>query len=701
VSVDASVLTLPGVGGKTADKLGALGIETVGDLLTRLPRGYEDRSRITPVAELAPGDVAVVRGEVVAVRQGRRRGRRPGSVEARVDDGSGALTVSFFAPPNYLSKQWARGRRVLVMGRTDPKPGTLRLAHPEFRFVDEGEDAAPTDAIAPFYGTPEGMGQRAYRKLVRAACAADEDAGLLPPDLRRALALPSRADALASIHFPAAGADVDALRAGTSRAHEALLLEDLFVLQVALLWRRARLGRDGAATDVLPRGRMGGPRSRATVRARAIDRLPFTLTDGQERVLAEIDVDLSRRGVPMQRLVQGDVGAGKTVLGLLAAAPILERGGQVAILAPTEILARQWLVRARAVLEPLGFTVQWLSGAQAPSDRRAAEARVADGTAAVVVGTHAVFSARVDFARLALAVVDEQQRFGVFQRARLLAKGPQPHLLALSATPIPRSLARTLFGDLDLSVLEGRPHRGERVTTVLPSARRRQAWEAVRDAVARGERAYVVCPRIQGPSGDVLRSAVATAEELANGPLRGVPLGLVHGSMDAEGKEAALAAFRSGRLSVLVGTSVLEVGLDVPEATVMVVENAERFGLAQLHQLRGRVGRSEASAACFLLTPSPEDAPRLDVLARTDDGFAVAEEDLRQRGPGDVVGVRQAGRPAFRLALTPRFHELLDVAREAARRVVEDPAFEGDEAWSPLRTAAEARLEASRAVEAG
>lgn len=700
MSLDAPVLTLPGVGPKTAETLGALGIETVADLLHRLPRGYEDRSRITPVVGLTPGEVAVVRGSVVAVRQGRRRGRRPGAIEARVDDGTGALTVTFFKPPSYLAKQWTRGRRVLVMGRTERGPG-LRLSHPEFRFLDEGEDAAPTDAIAPFYATPEGMGQRAYRKLVRAACGLADDAGVLPVELRGRLALPGRADALAAIHFPAAGSDVDALRAGTSRAHEALLLEDLFVLQVALLWRRARHAADGAASDALPRGRMGGARARATVRARAVAALPFTLTDAQERVLAEIDVDLARSGMPMQRLVQGDVGAGKTAVGLLAAAPILERGGQVAVLAPTEILARQWLVRARSLYRPLGFAVEWLAGGQGAPERRDAEDRIASGKAALVVGTHAVFSDQVEFARLALAVVDEQQRFGVFQRVRLLAKGPQPHLLALSATPIPRSLARTLFGDLDLSVLDERPHRGERVTTLLPSARRRVAFDAVGEAVERGERAYVVCPRIQGPSGDVLRSAVATAEELANGPLRGVPLGLVHGAMDAAGKEAALAAFRAGRIQVLVGTSVLEVGLDVPEATVMVVENAERFGLSQLHQLRGRVGRSDRGGTCFLLTPSPEDASRLAVLARTDDGFEVAEEDLRQRGPGDVVGARQAGRPAFRLALTPRFFELLEVARDEAARRVADPAFEDDDGFAELRAAAEARLEASRAVEAG
>ena len=695
------MVSLPGVGPKMAEKLATLGVQTVADLLLRGPRAYQDRSAQTPIATLRPGDVAVVQGTVVAVRHGKRRGRRPGSLQARVDDGTAAMSVQFFGAPSYVSKEWTVGRTVQVAGRTEGKP-PLSLSHPETEFVN-AETPAPRGGVVSLYGTPEGVGQKAYRGWVRAALTTEEAtrAGLLPPELLAELSLPGRAEALRVLHRPPPGTDLQALGGGRHVVHEALLLDDLFVLMVALLWRREQQAVEGASTDALPRPRMGGARARATVRARAIAALPFTLTGAQERVLTEIDADLSVRGRPMQRMVQGDVGAGKTVLGLLAAAPVLERGGQVAILAPTELLARQWLHEARRLYVPLGFSVGWLAGDQSASERSAALADVASGRDSLIVGTHALVQDAVSFARLGLAVVDEQQRFGVFQRARLLSKGPQPHLLALSATPIPRSLARTLFGDLDISLLDETPPRGPRTTLILPSARRRLAWDLVAAAVDRGERAFVVCPRIDGPAGDVLRSAVATAEELANGPLAGVRLGLIHGAMPSSAKEAALRAFRDGELSVLVGTTVLEVGLDVPEATVMVVENAERFGLSQLHQLRGRVGRGLAPGHCVLLTPAPDDAQRLAILASSEDGFAVAEADLAQRGPGDLVGAKQAGRPAFALAATPRMHDLLDAARRAARRTLNNPRFTTGTEFAELREAAAAQLEASRAIEAG
>jgi ATP-dependent DNA helicase RecG len=702
VHVDEPVTTLPGVGGRTAEKLAGIGVITVRDLLHRLPRGYQDRTAHTPIASLSPGEVAVVRGTVVALRLGRRRGRRPGTLEARVDDGTGALSVLFFGAPAHLTQRWAVGGEVLIMGRTESGP-PLRLSHPEVEHEPSEQDSAHRGGIVPFYGTPAGVGQRAYRGWVHAALAGVGETlpGSLPPEVLDELALPSRGAALAAIHFPASDIDLTTLRAGTHPAHEALLLDDLFVLQVALLWRREQQAAAGSAADALPRARMGGPRVRATMRARARAQLPFALTSAQDRVLAEIDADLAVAGRPMQRLVHGDVGAGKTVVGLLAAAPVLERGGQVAILAPTEVLARQWWSQARALYAPLGVRVAWLAGELGAEERRAQLDGVASGRSSVVVGTHALLQERVVFARLALAVVDEQQRFGVFERASLLEKGPQPHMLALSATPIPRSLARTLFGDLDLSLLDELPPRGPRTTEVLPSARRRLAWDRVAAAVRAGERAFVVCPRIDGPDGDTLRSVLSTAEELANGPLRGVPLGVLHGGMDSASKQAAIDAFRDGRLAVLVGTTVLEVGLDVSDATVMVVENAERFGLSQLHQLRGRVGRGSRGGHCILLTPMPEAADRLAVLARSDDGFVVAEEDLARRGPGDLVGVRQAGRPAFALALTPRFHELLEVARRSARAVVSDPGFGAAPRWETLRSEARSQLEASRAAETG
>ena len=699
VAATDPLTVLPRVGPKTADTLARAGLVTVGDLLHHLPRAYQDRSVATPVASLVPGATAVVQGEVVAVRQGRRRGRTPGTLEARVDDGTGALSVVFFAPAPYIRKQWVKGARVLVMGRLEASL-PLRLAHPEVELGPGGGASPHRDAIVPLYRTPDGMGQRRIRALVHAAFAtAAELEGLIPPALRAELGLPTRVQALRTIHFPAPGDDVAALQSGTHAAHEALLLEDLFVLMVALLRRRARRAAAGSAADALPVARMGGARAMATLRHRAVTSLPFTLTGAQSRVLGEIDEDLARAGQPMQRLVQGDVGAGKTVLGLLAAAPILERGGQVAILAPTEVLAQQWRRRADALFGPLGIRTAWLAGGQTTAERETALTQLRTGRAQVAIGTHALVQDPVRFHRLALAIVDEQQRFGVFQRARLLDKGAQPHLLALTATPIPRSLARTLYGDLDLSTLDERPPRGPLTTELLPSARRRQAWTRARAVADAGERVFVVCPRIEG-SGDGLRSVLQTAEELANGPLAGVPLGVLHGGMSSADKERALAAFRAGRIRVLVTTTVIEVGVHVAQATLMVVENAERFGLAQLHQLRGRVGRGARGGHCVLLTPAPDAAARLQVLATTDDGFAIAEADLRQRGPGDLVGARQAGTPAFRLTTSPRFLDLLRVAREAARDLVARPDFARDPSRAPLRAAARARVDASLAVDA-
>jgi len=693
--------SLPRVGPATATRLASLGLLTVADLLHHLPRGYQDRSRATPVRTLQPGATAVVQGEVVAVRVGRRHGRRPGTLEARVDDGTGALSVLFFGAPKYLRDKWVKGARVLVMGRLESGL-PLRVSHPEFEMDPSAGSSPHRDSVVPLYRTPDGMGQRALRALVHAAFegAGRGLEGLIPRALRAQLQLPSRGAALRAIHFPAAADDLEALRAGAHAAHEALLLEDLFVLQVALLRRRALREAEGSAADELPPGRRGGPRVMATVRHRARCALPFSLTAAQDRVLSEIDADLGSSGRPMQRLVQGDVGAGKTIVGLLAAAPILERGGQVAVLAPTEVLARQWLARARGLYQPLGFPTAWLVGSLTARERQSELAAVSAGRAGLVIGTHALFQESVSFGRLALCIVDEQQRFGVFQRARLLDKGPQPHLLALSATPIPRSLARTLYGDLDLSVLDERPARGPLTTEILPSARRRAAWARARAAAERGERVYIVCPRIE-EAVDGLRSVLQTAEELANGPLEGLPLGILHGGMDSASKEAVLARFAAGQITVLVSTTVVEVGVDVPQATLMIIENAERFGLSQLHQLRGRVGRNEAGGHCILLTPAPEDAPRLRVLAETEDGFAIAEADLRQRGPGDLVGARQAGTPAFRLTASPRFLDLLRTARSAATALVRQPDFDTSPALAALRAAARARVEESRAVEAG
>ena len=683
---------LPRVGPATAAALARLGLHSVADLLHHLPRGYQDRSAITPIASLAPGATAMVAGTVVAVRQGRRRGRTPGALEARVDDGTAALSVVFFGPRPHMRAQWGCGTQVMVMGRLEPT-APLRLAHPEY-VIGAAEGRSPhRGGIVPLYRTTEGIGQRRLRGLVDVAFRSEAGlVGLIPAALRDRLRLPPRGEALRAIHFPAPGADLTALSSGTHAAHEALLLEDLFVLMVALRRRRALRARAGSAADALPATPM-----MAALRTRAEAALPFVLTGAQRRILSAIDGDLTTPGRPMQRLVQGDVGAGKTVVGLLAATPILARGGQVAILAPTEVLAQQWLRRAETLFHPLGVPCGWLVGAQDARTRAEISTQVAAGDVRIVVGTHALLQEGVSFARLALVIVDEQQRFGVFQRAALLDKGPQPHLLALTATPIPRSLARTLYGDLDLSMLDERPPRGPMTTELLPSARRRQAWARARRAAEAGERVFVVCPRVEEAT-DGLRSVLQTAEELANGDLAGVPLGVLHGRMRGTDTQRVLDLFAAGTIRVLVTSTVIEVGIDVPEATLMIVENAERFGLAQLHQLRGRVGRGPRGGHCVLLTAAPDATPRLAVLVATTDGFAIAEADLRGRGPGDLVGARQAGRPAFRLTTSPRFLDLLRTAREAADAIVGRPDYGTDPELEELRAAAEVRIDASQAM---
>lgn len=663
---------LRGVGEATAGKLAASGIDSVQSLLQQLPRGYQDRRHTTPIAELTPGADAVVDGVVAQIKVGRR------ALQLAVHDDSGSLVAVWFRPPRWLTGRFVAGQRVRLLGRVD-RARPLRLTHPEVEDPSAPPDGVTSGAVVPVYSAPDGLGQRTMRKLVAQAFAAYPPPDLLPPSWRAELSVPSRADALRRIHFPGPDDDLDALRAGRHPAHEALLGEDLLLLQLALRRRRP-------TASVAPVS--AGP-LRQTLRAA----LPFSLTDGQERVLEVLDADLAS-GQPMQRLLQGDVGAGKTVVGLLAAAGPLAAGGQVAVLAPTDLLARQWQRRAKALLEPAGVAVVRLAGSQGAVERRAAQEAIASGAARFVVGTHALVQDSVRFADLRLVIVDEQQRFGVFQRARLVAKGRRPHLLATTATPIPRTLARCLFGDLDLVALEGAPPRGPRTTTLLARRDAEEAWAAVRAAAQAGERAFVVAPRIEG-------GVLKLAERLAGGALAGVRLGVVHGGMPPAARESALARLRAGELSVLVGTTVLEVGIDVPEATVLVVDEAERFGLSQLHQLRGRVGRSERGGDCYLLTHDPEQAPRLAVLTETEDGFAISAADLKRRGPGDLVGSRQAGTPAFRLYLSPRYGELLEWARGVAAELAARPEYQSDPALAALRAAVEQRLPQSEGQDGG
>ena len=673
------VSALKGVGPRRVAALAAAGLHSVADVLHRLPRAYQDRSARTSIADLRPGQDAVVVGRVLGLREGRGAKRR--FLEVAVEDGTGSLLATWFQPPRWLRASFTVGADVVLMGRVDARFPPLRLAQPEFEAP--GKEGPHRGGVVPLYGVPDGFGQHSWRSLVAQALEAYGGAARdpVPPELRARVGLPVRAQALRILHFPVDADDVPALRRGDHPAQQALLWEDLLVLQTALARRRLAW-----------QARPAEPCAPGPIRRGILQALPFALTAAQRRVLAEIDADLARHR-PMLRLLQGDVGSGKTIVTMLAAAAVIEGGRQVAVLAPTDVLAEQWAARARTRFGPEGVTL--LTGSLGAAERRAADAAAAGGTP-LVVGTHALLSQGTAFCDLGLVIVDEQHRFGVFQRARLRAKGPEPHLLAMTATPIPRSLALTIYGDLDASTLEEGPERGPLVTEFVEGARRPEVWNILRRAAQAGGRAFVVCPRVEGPGAG--RAAVDTAEELADGPLEGIALGVLHGRMPASAKTAVLDRFRAGAIRVLVTTTVIEVGVDVPEATLVVIEDAHRFGLAQLHQLRGRVGRSERGGRCLLVG---DPHPRLDLLVDCADGFALAEADLALRGPGDLVGARQAGAPAFALCTSPRFVDLLRSARREAAVL----AARSDWAEAPeldvLRAAVDARLPRADVLQGG
>jgi ATP-dependent DNA helicase RecG len=657
------VRRLPGVGDRRAEALERLGVRTVGDLLLHLPARYEDRRTLTPVGALRAGAPATVRGRVVEANLTTTPRRRMKILEALVADPDGAeglggvLVARWFNQP-YRAPQLKAGETYLFSGRVthDRRGLGLVMENPEFEPWEAADAALHTGRLVPVYPTTEGLTTRQLRRWVAVALERTEVPDPLPADLRARLGLPERARALAWAHRPERAEES---AAGTRR----LAFEEFFALQLglALKQRREEQRRTRVRLAAEP-----GPLERA-LRAS----LPFALTDAQERVLGEVFADLARP-VPMHRLLQGDVGCGKTAVALLALVRAVDNGYQGAIMAPTEVLADQHDRKIRQLLDDLDIGVDLLVGGR--KGRGAALERIASGETGIVVGTQALIQKRVAFHRLGLAVIDEQHRFGVRQRARLGQKGEAPHVLIMTATPIPRSLAMTAYGDLDLSVIDRLPPGRRPVRTRLFSESRREAaYAGVRREVAAGGRAYVVFPLVEASEKLDLAAATEAREALAAGPLAGIPLGLLHGRMSGPEKAAVMADFAAGRVRVLVATTVVEVGVDVPEATLMVVEHAERFGLSQLHQLRGRVGRGAKPGTCLLIAShavTREGRARLKALVETNDGFRIAERDLEIRGPGELFGERQSGLPALRVADLIRDGRLLGVARQAARELL-------------------------------
>jgi ATP-dependent DNA helicase RecG len=661
------VTALRGVGFSLAQKLGRLGVETVQDLLFLLPLRYEDRTRTVPIGSLEPGARAVVEGEVQLAEVVFRRKR---VLLVRLADGTGFLTLRFFHFSAAQQEQLQRGVRLRCFGEVRRGPMGLEIVHPEYRRADRSDAQAVEDALTPVYPSTEGIQQGRLRVLTALAlreAAAQSVRDWLPPELLADLGLPPLAAALEYVHRPPPDAPQDLLAAGRHPAQRRLAFEELLAHQLSLRQLRRELRRD-PAWPLAVAGRL---------EEALLASLPFSLTAAQQRVVEEVRADM-RQPHPMLRLVQGDVGSGKTVVAALAALRAVEGGCQAALMAPTELLAEQHWQNVGSWLQPLGIEVALLSGKLTGKARQLLLDRIARGEPPVVVGTHALFQEGVRFARLALAIVDEQHRFGVHQRLALREKGRHlgrfPHQLIMTATPIPRTLAMTAYADLDVSVIDELPPGRTPVTTVvLPDSRRAEVVERIHSAVREGRQAYWVCPLIEESELLEAQAAEDTAAVLAEA-LPGICVALVHGRMPPAEKERTMARFKGGEIGLLVATTVIEVGVDVPNASLMVIENAERMGLAQLHQLRGRVGRGEHASSCVLMyrPPLSETArERLKVLRDTADGFEVARRDLELRGPGELLGTRQTGLMQMKVADLMRDADLLPRVQRAAEVMLE------------------------------
>ncbi|MBF8223228.1 ATP-dependent DNA helicase RecG [Halomonas sp. 328] len=671
------VTELKGVGEALAAKLARLRIATLADLLFHLPLRYQDRTRITPMGTLKAGQEAVIEGEVAAasVVQGRRR-----SLLVRLKDGSGILSLRFFHFSPAQQQQFRPGVTLRAFGEARAGATGLEIYHPEYRLLASGE-APVEEHLTPIYPTTEGLNQARLRALIGQALALldrhpDDLRDWIPEALRQRFGLPELRHCLHALHEPPPEADLESLANGHHPAIRRLALEELLAHQLSLRQVRLRIQADGAPE--LPSGR--------GLQARFVAQLPFSLTGAQRRVLDEIAADL-QRPLPMLRLVQGDVGSGKTVVAALAALSAIAGGCQAAVMAPTEILAEQHFRTFRAWFEPLGIEVAWLAGKLKGKARLDTKAALLDGRAQVVVGTHALFQDDVHFQRLGLAIIDEQHRFGVHQRLALREKGEAagltPHQLVMTATPIPRTLAMSAYADLDLSVIDELPPGRTPVQTVaVPDERRPEVVARIRHACAEGRQAYWVCTLIEESEALQCQAAEATRDELTE-RLPELSIGLVHGRMKATEKAEVMAAFKAGELDLLVATTVIEVGVDVPNASLMIIENPERLGLSQLHQLRGRVGRGATESFCVLLYHPPLSAhsrERLAVMRETTDGFRIAEKDLELRGPGEVLGTRQTGLAQMKIADLERDRDLLDSVTELAKALLE----QAPEASDPL-----------------
>ncbi len=671
------LIDVKGIGPARAAMLQAKGLVTVEDLLAYVPFRYEDRSNMKTVAQLAPGEMATVIAEVQSAKLSTFKKRNLGMFEARFSDASRAVLVGKWFHGGYLANVLVEGMKVALFGKVefDSYSGQLTMLHPEFEILsgadDEGEAALHVGRVVPIYEATGKLTTRVLRTLthrILAELAPEEDR--LPQFLRDRLKMPDRWTALRDTHFPPPDSDLRLLNSFRSPAQFRLIFEEFFWLECGVALKRSKARTlPGFAFAITDR-----------VREQIKSMLPFKPTDAQKRVIQEIANDM-KAPRPMNRLLQGDVGCGKTIVAAEAAVIAIENGFQVAVLAPTEILAAQHGIYFRQIFSKLGYVTALLTGSFTNREKLQLKRLAAEGLAHVVVGTHALLEKDVEFKKLGLAIIDEQHRFGVMQRLGLIQKGVHPDVLVMTATPIPRTLALTLYGDLDVSVIDQMPPGRKPIVTKHATADViEKVYSFVKREVDQGRQAYVVYPVIEESETQAMKAAQQSYEHLSREVFPDIAVGLMHGRLGADEKEAVMQRFKEGHLKILVSTTVIEVGVDVPNASVMVVEHAERFGLAQLHQLRGRVGRGAEQSYCVLVTEKMNDAARerIRTLVESTDGFYISEMDLRLRGPGEFFGAKQSGIPSLRVANILRDSEILEIARREAIDFVAHPPGEED-----------------------
>lgn len=662
-----------GVGPARAAMLEAKGLQTVEDLLGYLPIRYEDRSNLKSISQLAPGEMVTVIADVRSARLGSLHRRRMGIFEVAFADSSRGTLVGKWFHGGYLANVLVPGLRVALFGKVeiDSFTGETIIMHPEFEVLsgdgEEGEASLHTGRIVPVYEAAGKVTTRVFRNVLQVIFDTIQlPAGdPLPEGIRRAMKLPDRWEAVRFIHFPPQTGDIRLLNAFRSQAHIRLIFEEFFWLETGLILKRSKArAQPGIPFELTDK-----------VRDRIKTMLPFKPTAAQKRVLSEIARDMAEPH-PMNRLLQGDVGSGKTLVAAESAIIAVENGYQVALLAPTEILASQHFLYLRDLLAKLQYVIVLLTGSSTAREKTQLKRMLAEGLVHIVIGTHAILEADVEFKRLGLAIIDEQHRFGVMQRFKLHEKGQRPDILVMTATPIPRTLALTMYGDLDTSVIdELPPGRKPVITKHVSEDRVEQVYSFIRQQVRAGRQTYVVYPVIEESETQATKAAEAMYKDLSEEVFPDLRVGLLHGRMTPDVKEAAMTRFKAGEIDVLVSTTVIEVGVDVPNATVMVIEQAERFGLSQLHQLRGRVGRGGEQSYCILVTSKVGEAARerIRTMVESSDGFYIAEMDMKLRGPGEFFGTKQSGLPSLRVANIIRDFDILELARREALSFVEKP----------------------------